>query len=211
MNNINLEKIKQLVDQVNQECFNNQLKINFPIELCDTSRAAAYVSTRVTRLDEVIIRTVRCLRVSKNYNWKDSELKNTIAHELIHVYECQILKAKGGHGYNFKRKMNEINKIEGYHVTVRHSMETTKVKKDKTVKYVVSEQNRRAAFVSAEVLANSRYDINFIKDFGNNSKIGEISYLELKKAGFRTFKQFGKYYCLNKPVIESKLKELGII
>lgn len=211
-NNLCLNKIKSLVNQINQECFNNQLIIDFPILISNTSKAAGDVRGSCKKfLGEVVSIKVTSLRISKNFQWTDAELKNTIAHELIHVYEIQVLKINDHHGYHFVNKMNEINKISGYNVTVKHRMPTTKVKKDRKIKYVISEKSEKVVFVSDSVLAKSRYDINFIKDFGSNCKIGEISFLEVKKAGFRTFNSFGRYYCLSKPTIETKIKEMGII
>lgn len=54
-----------------------------------------------------------------------NELKETLLHEMIHAYcfvkNFDMSDDLSGHGFHFKKKMNEINKVTGLNITIYHS------------------------------------------------------------------------------------------
>ncbi|XP_017050789.1 DNA-dependent metalloprotease SPRTN [Drosophila ficusphila] len=75
-------------------------------------RGSAYFKEVTIRLSEPLLK----LRPRK-------DLVETLLHEMIHAY-CFVLNIRegnGGHGPNFKRIMETINKVAGTNITVYHS------------------------------------------------------------------------------------------
>jgi predicted SprT family Zn-dependent metalloprotease len=50
-----------------------------------------------------------------------AELDSTLAHEMIHQWQYDVLKCKPDHGEDFRRMMSAMNR-SGLSVTVRHSL-----------------------------------------------------------------------------------------
>lgn len=75
-------------------------------------RGNRFIKTVIIRLSEPLLK----LRPRK-------DLVETLLHEMIHAY-CfvqNIIEGNGGHGPNFKRIMETINKVAGTNITVYHS------------------------------------------------------------------------------------------
>lgn len=202
-----LNKIKTFISEINNQCFNGKLNTNFLVKISNTSRNSAHVSFIGKRNDmfSPMFYYVKSLSVSKNFNWTDEELKNTIIHELIHVYEAQILKRKPSHSHYFKSKMNEINSKFGYSVGVKHSMKTTKSKKITQVKYLLSEDKSKIVFLSKSlyikiILNRSVYSSSF-----GNFTTGKISSDKISK--YRVSRSLRYSYKMD----QLKLQELGIV
>ena len=53
----------------------------------------------------------------------EQELMNTLAHEMIHQWQFDILKRRPDHGLAFLRKMTQINRSGEIAVTTYHSLE----------------------------------------------------------------------------------------
>ncbi|KAH8287468.1 hypothetical protein KR054_007888, partial [Drosophila jambulina] len=75
-------------------------------------RSNRYVKEVTIRLSEPLLK----LRPRK-------DLVETLLHEMIHAYFfiLNVREGNGGHGPNFKQKMNMINKVAGTNITVYHS------------------------------------------------------------------------------------------
>lgn len=171
-----LTKIKELTLKINQEMFEGQLTLNFPILLSNSGKAAGSVHYS-TVLGNLIY--VTSLKISKNYNWTEQDLINVIAHELIHVWEIQILKKKPSHGSNFLNKMNQLNEKHKVLIVVKHNMKSTKQTKSRQVNYIVSEDKKRFVPVSFSVLLRLTPE-RLEKIFGPNFKIGKIDSDKIK-------------------------------
>lgn len=52
----------------------------------------------------------------------EQELIGTLAHEMIHQWQFDLLKRRPNHGSDFRRKMAEMNN-NGLGITVRHSLD----------------------------------------------------------------------------------------
>lgn len=199
-----IETVKRLMAQVNAECFNNALTLNFPIKLSNSGRVAGSVEIRSRTFLGEMNRTVVNMKISKNFNWTEQELKNVVAHELIHVYEAQILKAKPAHGYNFNAKKNEINQNPNYQVTTRHTMESTKEKKVRDVVFVLSADNQKICLLAKTHYYGVQDNIRIEAIFGQGYKCGLISSDKVKS--FRVQSKLRYTY----KVTMEKLQTMGL-
>ncbi|MEW6543969.1 MAG: SprT-like domain-containing protein [Nitrospirota bacterium] len=66
----------------------------------------------------------RCIRLSVPllHDQPEAELLGTLAHEMIHQWQFDVLKRRPNHGPDFLRKMAEMNR-DGLGITVRHSLD----------------------------------------------------------------------------------------
>ncbi len=70
----------------------------------------------------------RCIRLSvpllQHHASKEAEqeLIGTLAHEMIHQWQFDVLRRRPNHGSDFQRKMTEMNR-QGLGITVRHSLD----------------------------------------------------------------------------------------
>lgn len=55
--------------------------------------------------------------------YAEQELLNTIAHEMIHQWQFDLLKRRPNHGLGFLRKMTEMNRTGEVAITTYHSLE----------------------------------------------------------------------------------------
>lgn len=55
--------------------------------------------------------------------YAEQELLNTIAHEMIHQWQFDLLKRRPDHGLAFLRKMTEMNRTGEMAITTYHSLE----------------------------------------------------------------------------------------
>jgi hypothetical protein len=100
----------------NNTYFEGELKKSFPFKISRSRKSLGHILFSRTNLE------VKSFSISGKMEWEDKEkvLDETILHEMIHVYEAQVLKEAPNHGKNFLKKMNEINS-DGWNVTVRSS------------------------------------------------------------------------------------------
>lgn len=56
-------------------------------------------------------------------SYAEQELLNTLAHEMIHQWQFDVLKRRPDHGLEFLRKMTQINRSGEVAVTTYHSLE----------------------------------------------------------------------------------------
>jgi hypothetical protein len=111
-------------DEFNKTYFSGEIKKVFPIVVSRTTRQLGHVTYNRATL------AVSKFAISGAFNWEGFEknLDETILHEMIHVYEAQILMKTPDHSTNFIKKMNEINS-DGWNVTI-----TSKEKELKAIK-----------------------------------------------------------------------------
>jgi len=62
-------------------------------------------------------------RLAERTPYAEQELLNTLAHEMIHQWQFDILKRRPNHGMDFLRKMTEINRTGEVAVTTYHSLQ----------------------------------------------------------------------------------------
>ncbi len=62
-------------------------------------------------------------RLAERTAYAEQELLNTLAHEMIHQWQFDLLKRRPTHGLDFLRKMAEINRTGEIAVTTYHSLQ----------------------------------------------------------------------------------------
>jgi predicted SprT family Zn-dependent metalloprotease len=72
---------------------------------------------REIRLSEPLMR-----RLAERTPYAEQELLNTLAHEMIHQWQFDILKRKPNHGPDFVRKMTDMNRSGLVAITIYHSL-----------------------------------------------------------------------------------------
>lgn len=62
-------------------------------------------------------------RLAKRTRYAEQELLNTLAHEMIHQWQFDVLNRRPDHGLEFLQKMTEINRSGEVAITTYHSLE----------------------------------------------------------------------------------------
>jgi predicted SprT family Zn-dependent metalloprotease len=62
-------------------------------------------------------------RLAERTAYAEQELRNTLAHEMIHQWQFDVLKRRPDHGLDFLRKMTEMNRSGEVAVTTYHSLQ----------------------------------------------------------------------------------------
>lgn len=63
------------------------------------------------------------VRLGNRTPYAEQELLNTIAHEMIHQWQFDLLKRRPNHGLAFLQKMTEMNRTGEVAITIYHSLE----------------------------------------------------------------------------------------
>ena len=75
-------------------------------------------SRREIRLSQPLLK-----RLAERTPYAEQELLNTLAHEMIHQWQFDVLKRRPNHGLDFLRKMAEMNRSGQVAVSTYHSLE----------------------------------------------------------------------------------------
>jgi len=62
-------------------------------------------------------------RLAERAPYAEQELLNTLAHEMIHQWQFDVLKRRPNHGLDFLRKMTEMNRSGEVAITIYHSLQ----------------------------------------------------------------------------------------
>jgi predicted SprT family Zn-dependent metalloprotease len=62
-------------------------------------------------------------QVLQRSEYGEQEIVNTLAHEMIHQWQFDILKRRPNHGLDFLRKMTEMNRDGSLAITIYHSLQ----------------------------------------------------------------------------------------
>jgi predicted SprT family Zn-dependent metalloprotease len=62
-------------------------------------------------------------QVVQRSEYGKQEIVSTLAHEMIHQWQYDILKRRPNHGANFLRKMTEMNRDGALAITIYHSLQ----------------------------------------------------------------------------------------
>ncbi len=62
-------------------------------------------------------------RLAGRTRYAEQEILNTLAHEMIHQWQFDVLKRRPDHGLEFARKMAEMNRSGEVTITTYHSLE----------------------------------------------------------------------------------------
>lgn len=116
--------IREKFDQFNHRYFDGRLP-EIPIRL---SHARTFLgAVRFLRHRNVWGREVLSdfvLVISVHYDLPESEVEDTIIHEMIHYYiYVNGIKDTSAHGRVFRKMMNDINRRDGRHLSISHRRE----------------------------------------------------------------------------------------
>ena len=78
----------------------------------------AHQTKREIRLSEPLL-----TQLAERTPYAEQELLNTLAHEMIHQWQYDVLKRKPNHGPDFLRKMTEMNRSGLVSITIYHSLQ----------------------------------------------------------------------------------------
>jgi len=62
-------------------------------------------------------------RLAQRTPYAEQEVRNTLAHEMIHQWQFDVLRRRPNHGLDFMRKMTEMNRSGELAVTTYHALE----------------------------------------------------------------------------------------
>lgn len=62
-------------------------------------------------------------RLAQRSAYAEQELLNTLAHEMIHQWQFDLLKRRPNHGLDFMRKMTEMNRSGEVAITTYHALQ----------------------------------------------------------------------------------------
>ena len=119
-------KIKEIFDECNALYFNNEIERPVKFELwTPTKKCVAWVRAA---FDRKKLRYITALHISSRYRWTEENLRDTIVHEMIHLYIKdylipltfweRIFPARQ-HNSEFRQKMAELNETFGLNVVVQ--------------------------------------------------------------------------------------------
>ena len=119
---LTLPYLHDLYNQINSEAFGNRLP---PILICigrATRQLGCFVypiNIKGSRADHLR----RCkIRISSAFNLPHESYRDTLAHEMIHLYLWLAGVNETHHGPTFRRMMRDINQRCGYHIEVSSRM-----------------------------------------------------------------------------------------
>lgn len=118
MREVTKEYIKEVFDECNKKYFNNELKDckfsvlrNSPkiksLGRCNTQKKNGKILGRIW--------------IAKNVLWTEKTFRETVIHEMIHLYNEQIENSHPflfWHTWQFRRKMKELNKKHNLNITL---------------------------------------------------------------------------------------------
>jgi predicted SprT family Zn-dependent metalloprotease len=133
---VTTQQLTHMWNELNERYFAGLLP---PIELVWSRRLTSSVGMFVSRrgprprLNQEGLRppTKREIRLSlpllqqalQRSEYGEQEIVNTLAHEMIHQWQYDILKRRPNHGTDFLRKMTEMNRDGTLAITVYHSLQ----------------------------------------------------------------------------------------
>lgn len=119
-------KIKEIFDECNRLYFNNEVETPDKFELWTPSKkCVAWVRAAFNQKKHCYIIS---LHVSSRYRWTEENLRDTIVHEMIHLYLKDFLIPltfwerifpNKQHNMDFRLKMAELNETYGLNIVVR--------------------------------------------------------------------------------------------
>ena len=131
---VTIDYVREMFDKFNDRYFNNQLFLDNSIKV----KVYPYknVLGSVAAQGTFNKRTGQCnayvtaFHISNYYNRSEVVYCNTILHEMIHIYQYQVLNVNDGHGYSFIKKMKEINSF-GWSISVTETIDERNSRGDK--------------------------------------------------------------------------------
>jgi len=118
----------------NKLIFNNELVLDFPLRWGSLKRSMGLVKFISDGRTKSPLNVVS-LTLSNVYDFTPENFRDTLIHEMIHVYTVQHHVIEKPHGREFTFWMNKINRMGDYHITQTEEGEL-QVNSDRNVKPV---------------------------------------------------------------------------
>lgn len=123
---LNASYLTKRYNEFNERYFDGKLP-NIPVIVGHRKTALGTCWSYSRKSSYRPVRTIK-IEISDFVIRNERSVCATLIHEMIHCYEADVLDSVTGHGYNFKSKMNEINrksredgKSTGWNVTTKSS------------------------------------------------------------------------------------------
>lgn len=120
--------LQQIWTELNRRHFKNVLP---PIDIVWSRRLTGSAGLFVSRggpraplagLRRRLIRlSAPLLQAVRDATAREAELRGTLAHEMIHQWQFDVLKRRPNHGPDFRRKMEAMNR-DGLEITIHHDL-----------------------------------------------------------------------------------------
>lgn len=107
-------------DLLNKHLFDNELP-QIPLGWEKSKKRAGVLHTIITRSTRTRTVTIKKLSLSNFYNFTDQQYLDTLAHEMIHVWQVTTQTIDLAHGIFFRHKMKEINDKHFMNIVVTES------------------------------------------------------------------------------------------
>ncbi|ALA60995.1 SprT-like domain-containing protein [Nitrospira moscoviensis] len=130
---LSADALQQRWRELNERFFEGQLQ---PIPIVWSRRLTASVGMFVSRggprardLDagrrhrEIRLSLPLLERLAQRSAYAEQELLNTLAHEMIHQWQFDVLRRRPNHGLDFMRKMTEMNRSGTVTITTYHALQ----------------------------------------------------------------------------------------
>lgn len=102
--------LEEKFNEYNKKYFNGSLtKPKFSTYVSETSMGIFNVSERNNKTKLTIL-------IARNINFNEEELRDTLLHEMIHLYVYQNFGFSKKHNGHFADKMNELNQKYGFDI-----------------------------------------------------------------------------------------------
>jgi len=180
--------------KLNKLLFNDSL---YPVEMLWNTHKAAHGVVKATRNRLTGEIKIKSLGMSRFYEIKYKDFKDTLAHEMIHVYWLQK-EINCHHDWRFIQQMNRINSMGlGFNVSVKKDSSNLGISNEiseKKVQYVICIINMDGADFLA-TMTNNAYQ-------NEASLIGNIFKYAVKKGKYK--KITGMFYKSSDPLLRKE-------
>lgn len=193
--------LEKWYDKLNKELFSNKLK-KVPLRWNQAEKELG-----VVRWDEKT-KTVHHLGISQRFKLTQEELLSVLAHEMIHIWQVQNNKTDG-HGKNFEREMERINKKSkwGIQVLTQQPMNHLKMNNpdlSKPFGFIILKDAANKYKIC--IFDQNKVDVNNLLTMVQQNKKGTIEY-EVRLTENGIVKQYDKE-STNKTLVSYELDEL---
>ena len=120
MRKVTKEYIKEVFDECNRLYFDNQLKnCKFSVLRNSPNNESLGRCNTIKKNGKILGR----IWIAKNVFWTEKTFRETVIHEMIHLYNEQIEDSSPAflwHTWHFRRKLKELNKKYGLNIRICH-------------------------------------------------------------------------------------------
>jgi hypothetical protein len=192
------ELIIKKFNEYNNSFFNNELKLSFEVKVSRTTKSFGHV--KFTR----IFGEIRLLAISSKAQFTEESFAETLIHEMVHIWESQVLGKIPSHDYQFIKKAKEISEISGYDISVTADIPVNVSRKCFYIIAQISDNRYKVKFLSKSKLNLADRIMEF--SFKGMSPSINSEYV-LKSSKYTVSRNGRSFYMLN----QEEVAELGLV